>query len=190
MGKQELDNLVQIGKLKAEAASRKEFDGMLASARRGLVDAQNESIETDSRINRPRPEERALARVSKDGHKRDRASGHPSRRRFAPPQDEVCGLSSIRPTRFVSWNRSTGRSHPLHQKPGEGSWKIDAAWRPVENSPYDFAKEFVARMSAAARYPGNTTVVPGFRKRSSGLRPGIARRRQRVTQVVSNFVPG
>jgi hypothetical protein len=39
----------------------------------------------------------ALARVSKDGHKRDRASGHPSRRRFAPPQDEVCVcLSSIR----------------------------------------------------------------------------------------------
>ncbi len=30
MGKQELDNLVRIGKLKAEAASRKEFDGMLA----------------------------------------------------------------------------------------------------------------------------------------------------------------
>jgi hypothetical protein len=60
MGKQELDNLVQIGKLKAEAASRKEFDGMLASARRGLVDAQNESIETDSRINRPRPERLTL----------------------------------------------------------------------------------------------------------------------------------
>jgi hypothetical protein len=92
MGKQELDNLVQIGKLKAEAASRKELDGMPASARRGLVDVQNESIETDSRINRSRPEERALARVSKDGHKRDRASSHPSRRRFAPPQDEVCGF--------------------------------------------------------------------------------------------------
>src|SRR5438876_8452308 len=54
----------------------------------------------------PRPEERALARVSKDGHNRDRASGHPSRRRFAPPQDEVCGLSSIRPILLVSWNRS------------------------------------------------------------------------------------
>jgi hypothetical protein len=41
---------------------------------------------------------RRIARVSKDGHKRDRASGHPSRRRFAPPQDEVCVcLSSIRP---------------------------------------------------------------------------------------------
>jgi hypothetical protein len=50
MGKQELDNLVKIGKLKTEAASRKEFEGMLASARRGLVDAQNESIETDSQF--------------------------------------------------------------------------------------------------------------------------------------------
>ncbi|MFZ2141096.1 MAG: hypothetical protein WAV78_29945, partial [Xanthobacteraceae bacterium] len=48
---------------------------------------------------------RRIARVSKDGHKRDRASGHPSRRRTAldvpisgkpeigaPPQDEVCGF--------------------------------------------------------------------------------------------------
>ncbi|MDI1264078.1 MAG: hypothetical protein PS018_12560 [bacterium] len=50
MGKQELDNLVKIGTLKAEAASRKEFDSMIASARRGLTDAQNESIETDSQF--------------------------------------------------------------------------------------------------------------------------------------------
>jgi hypothetical protein len=50
MGRQELDNLVRIGTLKAEAASRKEFEGMLASARRGLVDAQNECIETDSQF--------------------------------------------------------------------------------------------------------------------------------------------
>jgi hypothetical protein len=35
---------------------------------------------------------RRIARVSKDRHKRDRARGHPSRRRFAPPQDEVCGF--------------------------------------------------------------------------------------------------
>src|SRR6202023_4404527 len=52
---------------------------------------------------------RRIARVSKDGHKRDRASGHPSRRRFAPPQDEVCGF---RPIRLVSWNRSTIREMP------------------------------------------------------------------------------
>ena len=50
MGKQELDNLVKIGKLKVEPASRKEFDGMLASARRGLADAQNQSIEADSQF--------------------------------------------------------------------------------------------------------------------------------------------
>ena len=50
MGRQELDNLVAIKKLKAEPASRKEFEAMLASARRGLKDAQVESIETDSRF--------------------------------------------------------------------------------------------------------------------------------------------
>jgi hypothetical protein len=50
MGKQELDNLVKIQKLKAEPCSRKEFDGMLAAARRSLVDAQNETIETDSQF--------------------------------------------------------------------------------------------------------------------------------------------
>jgi hypothetical protein len=50
MGKQELDNLVRIGTLKSEAASRKEFDGMVASAGRALTDAQNESIETDSQF--------------------------------------------------------------------------------------------------------------------------------------------
>src|SRR4029077_20666250 len=50
MGKQELDNLVRIGSLKAEPASRREFEGMVKSARRGLADAQNESIETDSQF--------------------------------------------------------------------------------------------------------------------------------------------
>jgi hypothetical protein len=50
MGKQELDNLVRIGTLKSEAASLKEFDGMVASAGRALVDAQNETIETDSQF--------------------------------------------------------------------------------------------------------------------------------------------
>ncbi len=48
MGKQELDNLVKIGRLKAEPAGRKEFAGMVKSARRGLADAQNESIAADS----------------------------------------------------------------------------------------------------------------------------------------------
>ena len=50
MVKQELDKLVKIGSLKTEAASRSEFDGMVKSARRGLADAQNESIQTDSQF--------------------------------------------------------------------------------------------------------------------------------------------
>jgi hypothetical protein len=50
MGKQELDNLVKIGNLKVEDASRGELDGMIKSARRGLVDAQNQSIATDSQF--------------------------------------------------------------------------------------------------------------------------------------------
>src|SRR5438270_10872263 len=50
MGKQELDKLVKIQKLKAEPALRKEFEGMLASARRSLADAQNESIDADSQF--------------------------------------------------------------------------------------------------------------------------------------------
>jgi hypothetical protein len=50
LGKQELDNLVKIHKLKIEAASRKEFDGMLASARTRLTDAQNETLDPDSQF--------------------------------------------------------------------------------------------------------------------------------------------
>lgn len=50
MGKEELDNLVRIGSLKAEAATPREFNGMVASARRSLADAQNQSIATDSQF--------------------------------------------------------------------------------------------------------------------------------------------
>ena len=50
MSKEELDNLVKIKSLKIEAPTRKEFDGMVKSARRGLVNSQNESIEPDSQF--------------------------------------------------------------------------------------------------------------------------------------------
>jgi hypothetical protein len=50
MGKQELDNLVRIKRLKLEPGSRAEFDGMVRSARTHLADAQNESIDTDSQF--------------------------------------------------------------------------------------------------------------------------------------------
>jgi hypothetical protein len=50
MSKAELDNLVRIGKLKLEPASRVEFDGMVSSARTRLADAQNESLAPDSQF--------------------------------------------------------------------------------------------------------------------------------------------
>jgi hypothetical protein len=50
MSKEELDNLVRINRLKAEPASRVEFAGMVKSAHTRLVDAQNESLDPDSRF--------------------------------------------------------------------------------------------------------------------------------------------
>jgi hypothetical protein len=49
---------------------------------------------------------RRIARVSKDGHHRDRARGPPSRGRFAPPHRmRPVGLSFFRPIRIGSWYR-------------------------------------------------------------------------------------
>ena len=50
MSKEELDNLVRIGKLKTEPGSRAEFDGMVSSGRTRLKDAQNESLDADSQF--------------------------------------------------------------------------------------------------------------------------------------------
>jgi len=50
MTKLELDNLVKIGQLKSEPGTRAEFDGMVASARKRLADARNESLAPESRF--------------------------------------------------------------------------------------------------------------------------------------------
>jgi hypothetical protein len=50
VSKEELDNLVRIGRLKAEPGTGSEFAGMVKSARTRLVDAQNESLDPDSRF--------------------------------------------------------------------------------------------------------------------------------------------
>jgi hypothetical protein len=50
MSKAELDNLVRINRLKVEPGSRKEFTGMLKSARTRLLDAQNEDLDPDSQF--------------------------------------------------------------------------------------------------------------------------------------------
>lgn len=50
MGKQELDNLVKIQRLKAEPPTRSEYNGMVISARKRLIDAQREDLDPDSRF--------------------------------------------------------------------------------------------------------------------------------------------
>ena len=50
MGRQELDNLVRINRLKIEPATGSEYTGMLVSARKRFVDAQNEDLTLDSRF--------------------------------------------------------------------------------------------------------------------------------------------
>jgi hypothetical protein len=50
MSKQELDNLVRVGKLKSEPGTRAEFNGMLNAARRRLADARNETLAPESRF--------------------------------------------------------------------------------------------------------------------------------------------
>jgi hypothetical protein len=46
----QLDNLVKIGKLKAEAPERHELDGLIRSGRARLKDARNESLAAESRF--------------------------------------------------------------------------------------------------------------------------------------------
>jgi len=48
MSKPELHNLVRIGQIKAEPASRSEFAGLVESARKRLADARNESLSAEA----------------------------------------------------------------------------------------------------------------------------------------------
>jgi predicted component of type VI protein secretion system len=50
VSKEELDNLVRIGRLKAEPGTRSEYTGMVKSARTRLIDAQNEALDPDSQF--------------------------------------------------------------------------------------------------------------------------------------------
>ncbi len=50
MGKQELENLANLGDLKREPGTRAEFDGLVNSARKRLVDARNEKLAPESRF--------------------------------------------------------------------------------------------------------------------------------------------
>jgi hypothetical protein len=50
VSKEELDNLVRIGQLKAEPGTRVEFVGLVNSAQKRLADARNENLSFESRF--------------------------------------------------------------------------------------------------------------------------------------------
>jgi hypothetical protein len=50
MGKKELDNLVQIGQLKAEPPRRAEFDSMIDAAKKRFADARKQDLSTESQF--------------------------------------------------------------------------------------------------------------------------------------------
>ena len=50
MSLKNFDNLVKIGKLKAEPGAQQEFDGLLKSAKVRLADAQRKSLSSESRF--------------------------------------------------------------------------------------------------------------------------------------------
>jgi hypothetical protein len=50
MGLPQLDNLVRVRQLKAEAAAQSEIDGLIRSGKARLKDAQTESLSLDGRF--------------------------------------------------------------------------------------------------------------------------------------------
>jgi len=73
MARQELDNLVKIQWLKAESPTRSEYAGMVAAARKRLVDAHNEDLDPDSRFDLAygAAHRLALAALRRDGYRSD-----------------------------------------------------------------------------------------------------------------------
>lgn len=73
MSKPELDNLVKINRLKAEAPSRAEYMRMLESAGKRLVDAQNEDLDADSQFDLAygAAHRFALAALRREGYRSD-----------------------------------------------------------------------------------------------------------------------
>jgi hypothetical protein len=64
MTSRELENLVRIGKLKQEAASAREIDGLLHSAEARLTDAANPSLALESRFDLAYNAAHALALIA------------------------------------------------------------------------------------------------------------------------------
>lgn len=92
MSKQELENLVKIGQLKVEPATRAEFDGMLNSAKKRLADARNESLASESRFDLAYGAAHGLALAAL------RQNGYRSENRFTVFQALAHTVDGLNPT--------------------------------------------------------------------------------------------
>ena len=74
MGKQELENLANLGDLKREPGARAEFDGMINAARNRIADAQDEKLSPESRFDLAYNAAHgfALAALRQNGYRPDR----------------------------------------------------------------------------------------------------------------------
>ena len=92
MGRQELDKLVKIGKLKVEPGARAEFDGLFGSAKKKLADSRNESLAPESRFDLAYNASHAFALAAL------RQSGYRSNNRYVVFQALVHTLDGLDPT--------------------------------------------------------------------------------------------
>lgn len=116
MTTQELENLLKIGRLKAEPATRAEFDGLVQSARRRLGDARIESLADESRFDLAYNAAHALAPAAL------RHKGYRSDNRYVVFQTlaHTAGLDA------AIW-RVLARAHDLRNRAEyEGRTEVDA----------------------------------------------------------------
>jgi hypothetical protein len=117
----ELDNLARIGRLKIEPASRSEFVGMVNSARTRLVDAQNESLDPDSRFDLAYGAAHRLALVAL------RHKGYRSENRITVFQTLVHSLDTDKPDLQIFLKAHNARSLAEY----EGRMEIDEGLWPI-----------------------------------------------------------
>lgn len=139
MARQELDNLVRIGKLKAEPPSREEYDGMLAAARTSLADAQKD-LDPDSKFTLAygAAHRLALAALRREGYRsEDRISVFQTLvHTVGTSAADVQVLLRAHNERNLAEYQGRGhrreaarRSHPLHEDSRSRRWQALGAFR-------------------------------------------------------------
>jgi hypothetical protein len=100
MSTAELEALVRIGQLKAQPATRAEFDGMVNGAKKRLADAQNEYLAAESRFDLAYGAAHGFALAAL------RLKGHRSENRYAVFQALAHTVDGLNPTAIRIFSKS------------------------------------------------------------------------------------